>query len=70
MQASMILNNKGGNLSDKQRVFAYDILSSFQMLEQLKRWQQEYKAGGASVELRSDSLQHPVLPPEPADTPN
>ncbi len=45
MQAAGILNNKGGNLSDKQRTFAYDILSSYQLLEQLKQWEQQYKVG-------------------------
>jgi hypothetical protein len=43
MQAAGVLNNKGGNLSDKQRTFAYDILSSYQLLEQLRQWEQQYK---------------------------
>ena len=68
MQASLTLNNKGGNLSEKQRAFAYDILSSFQMLEQLQQWKQQYKTGGPAVEFRSDSLQNPVIPAAPNDT--
>jgi hypothetical protein len=43
MQAAGLLNNKGGNLSEKQRTFAYDILSSYQLLEQLRQWEQQYK---------------------------
>jgi hypothetical protein len=43
MQAAGSLNNKGSNLSDKQRTFAYDILSSYQLLEQLRQWEIQYK---------------------------
>jgi hypothetical protein len=48
MEAANMLNNKGGNLSDDQRPFAYDILSSYQLLEQLKTWEQQYKAAPAA----------------------
>jgi hypothetical protein len=68
MQAAGVLNNKGGNLSDKQRTFAYDILSSFQMLEQLKQWQLQYKTGSPAVEHGPDSLKIPLAPPAAADT--
>ena len=61
MQAAGILNNKGGNLSDKQRTFAYDILSSYQLLEQLKQWEVQYKVAPApGGELGRDSLSNPV----------
>jgi hypothetical protein len=61
MQAAGILNNKGGNLSDKQRTFAYDILSSYQLLEQLKQWEIQYKVvPAAGGELGKDSLANPV----------
>ncbi|MBL7699857.1 MAG: DUF2723 domain-containing protein [Chitinophagaceae bacterium] len=43
IQAASHLNNKGSNLSVEQVRFAYDILSSYQLLEQLKQWEQEYK---------------------------
>jgi hypothetical protein len=67
MQAAGILNNKGGNLSDKQRVFAYDILSSYQLLEQLKQWETQYKTGKSpSTEIKPDSLTIP--PPVVKDT--
>lgn len=65
MEAAGVLNNKGGNLSDKQRTFAYDILSSYQILEQLRTWEQEYKVGGPGLELPTGSLQNPA---QAADT--
>jgi hypothetical protein len=53
MQAAGYLNNKGSNISDKQRTFAYDILSSYQLLEQLKQWETQYKvAPGARDTLK------------------
>lgn len=67
MQAAGVLNNKGGNLSEKQRTFAYDILSSYQLLEQLKQWEAQYKVGSApSTEIKPDTL---TTPPAPKDTP-
>jgi hypothetical protein len=60
MQAAGILNNKGGNLSDKQRPFAYDILSTYQILQQLKQWEQQYKVTGLGIELPSDTLVNPA----------
>jgi hypothetical protein len=63
MEAAGVLNNKGGNLSEKQRTFAYDILSTYQLLEQLKVWEQEYKvAPTGGVELRNDTLRSPAAP--------
>jgi hypothetical protein len=69
MQAAAILNNKGGNLSDRQRVFAYDILSSYQILEQLKQWEVQYNKGTQGIELRPDSLQTPKEPARKPDKP-
>ena len=68
MEAAGLLNNKGGNLSDKQRTFAYDILSTYQLLEQLKMWESQYKvAPAAGTELQNDTLKTPA--PAPLDTP-
>jgi hypothetical protein len=68
MEAAGVLNNKGGNLSDKQRTFAYDILSTYQLLEQLKVWESQYKVAPAGgVELQNDSLRSPGA--NPRDTP-
>lgn len=68
MQAAGVLNNKGGNLSDKQRTFAYDILSSYQLLEQLKQWEMQYKVigSGPALEMGTDTLKSPKAA---ADTP-
>ena len=54
MQAAGYLNNKGSNISDKQRTFAYDILSSYQLLEQLRQWELQYKLapGGTKDTLK------------------
>jgi hypothetical protein len=44
IQANMLLQNKGGNLSDVQaRYFAQDILSTYRMLMQISQWE---KPGG------------------------
>jgi hypothetical protein len=56
MQTAGVLNNKGGNLSDKQRTFAYDILSTYQLLQQLKQWEQEYHVATPGIESPSDTL--------------
>ncbi len=58
MQAAAVLNNKGGNLSDKQMSFAYDSLSSFQMLNQMEHWETQYlKKGAATPETAPGQLQ-------------
>jgi hypothetical protein len=56
MQTAGVLNNKGGNLSDKQRTFAYDILSTYQLLQQLKQWEQQYHVVAPGVESPADTL--------------
>ena len=45
VNAQMLLQGKGGNLSDRQAEFAQDILSSFQMLMQLTDWEKQYAKG-------------------------
>jgi hypothetical protein len=54
MQAAGYLNNKGSNISDKQRTFVYDILSAYQLLEQLRQWEIQYKVapGGTKDTLK------------------
>jgi hypothetical protein len=45
INAQMLLQGKGGNLSDRQAEFAQDILSSYQMLMQLTDWEKQYAKG-------------------------
>lgn len=66
MNAAGVLQNKGGNLSEKQRTFAYDIVSSFQILQQLKQWESQFKTEGTISENKQDSL---VTPKAVEDTP-
>jgi hypothetical protein len=42
VNASMVKQNKGGNLSDKQGAYVDDILSSYQMLLQLDEWEKQF----------------------------
>jgi hypothetical protein len=49
MQAAGYLNNKGGVLSEKQEVFAQDILSSYQMMMQLADWEKQFGSGSKSA---------------------
>jgi hypothetical protein len=49
INANMILQNKGGNLSDLQaKYFAQDILSTFRMLMQLSQWENQKQQKGTS----------------------
>jgi hypothetical protein len=43
----MMLQGKGGNLSERQAQFAQDILSSYQMLTQINEWKKQYLKGPA-----------------------
>jgi len=43
-EASILLQNKGNNLSDKQIPFASDILSSYQVLRQLDEWEKQFQS--------------------------
>ncbi|WP_431217050.1 hypothetical protein ACQ86N_22365 [Puia sp. P3] len=45
INAQMLTQGKGGNLSNRQASFANDILSSFQMILQLDEWQKQFGAG-------------------------
>ncbi len=46
INAQMVLQNKGGNLSDVQAEwFAQDIISTFQLLMQIDQWEKQYSKG-------------------------
>jgi hypothetical protein len=45
INAQMVTQGKGGNLSDRQQEFAQDILSSYQLLMQLAEWEKQYAKG-------------------------
>jgi hypothetical protein len=45
INAQMLLQGKGGNLSDRQAEFAQDILSTYQMLMQMAEWEKQYAKG-------------------------
>jgi hypothetical protein len=66
MQAAAILNNKGGALSRKQEPFAYDIYTSYQMLDQITQWNTQFGSGANPVEGPAPVLTTPL--PKAADT--
>ena len=45
VNAQMLLQNKGGNLSDRQMEFAQDIYSTYQLLMQMTQWEKLYSKG-------------------------
>jgi hypothetical protein len=45
INAQMLLQGKGGNLTDKQAPFAQDILSTYQMMMQMGDWEKQYSKG-------------------------
>ncbi|MES1160494.1 MAG: DUF2723 domain-containing protein, partial [Bacteroidota bacterium] len=45
INAQMLLQGKGGNLSERQAQFAQDILSTYQMLMQMSDWEKQYSKG-------------------------
>jgi hypothetical protein len=63
MNAMGYLNNKGGILSEKQEVFAQDIVSSYQMLMQMADWEKQFGGGvgngKSAVENSPSNLQGP-----------
>ncbi|HJU45416.1 MAG TPA: DUF2723 domain-containing protein [Chitinophagaceae bacterium] len=71
MQAASILNNRPGYLSEKQQPFAYDILSAYQLLEQLRQWEMQYKTDSkASGQPAGTGITLPVdSGASPRDTP-
>jgi hypothetical protein len=50
VNAQMAVQGKGGNLNDKQIGYAQDILSSFQMLQQLDQWYHQFAAPPAKAD--------------------
>jgi len=46
--AQMMLQGKGGNLSDRQARFAQDILSTYQLLMQMDLWDKQYNGHPAA----------------------
>jgi len=42
VNAQMMMQGKGGNLSDRQAHFAQDIVSSYQILLQMEEWDKQY----------------------------
>jgi len=45
INAQMVVQGKGGNLSDRQQEFAQDILSTYQLSMQLAEWEKQYAKG-------------------------
>ncbi len=43
-----ILQGKGGNLSEQQANFANDILSSYQIVQEIDQWAKQYGGAPAS----------------------
>ncbi|MBS1660408.1 MAG: DUF2723 domain-containing protein, partial [Bacteroidetes bacterium] len=48
INAQMLLQGKGGNLSDRQMEFAQDIISTYQLQLQLADWDKQYSKGAAT----------------------
>jgi hypothetical protein len=49
INAQMMMQGKGGNLSDNQAKFAQDILSTYQMLMQMADWEKQYGKGAPAL---------------------
>jgi hypothetical protein len=67
------MNGKGGILSEKQEVFAQDIVSSYQMMMQMADWEKQFGggAGGKSaVENAPADLQQAADSQKAVDTMN
>jgi len=45
INAQMLMQGKGGNLSDRQMKFTQDILSTYQLSMQLAEWEKQYSKG-------------------------
>ncbi|HEV2354540.1 MAG TPA: hypothetical protein VGR89_09870, partial [Puia sp.] len=48
VNGQMYLQNKTGNLNDRQQDFAQDILSTYQLLMQINGWEKQYSKGPAT----------------------
>lgn len=57
MSAANLLNNRAGDLNDRQMPFAYDIITSYQMLMQIEQWENQYIPAEKRVESGSSTLQ-------------
>ncbi len=57
INAQMTIQNKGGNLSERQMEFASDILSSYQMLMQMTDWEKQYVTGPSSTPEKGPVIQ-------------
>jgi hypothetical protein len=49
INAQMVMQGKGGNLSERQGQFVQDILSSYQLLMQLAEWNKQFAEKGPAV---------------------
>ena len=72
LNAMNYMNGKGGILSEKQEVFAQDIVSSYQMMMQMADWEKQFAGGtGQSpVENAPASLQNAADSQKAVDTMN
>ena len=61
INAQMMVQGKGGNLSDRQGQFAQDILSSYQMLMQLADWEKQYAKGAPAPPAPEKENGSPVM---------
>ena len=52
INAQMVTQNKGGNLSDRQMQFAQDIISTYQILMQITEWEKQYVHGAPAPALQ------------------
>lgn len=68
MQAASLLNNKPGDLSERQMPFAYDIITSYQMLAQIAQWESQYLTAPAPGEGSGTPMRTPGTPDAPRDT--
>ncbi|MHA4807003.1 glycosyltransferase family 117 protein [Flavitalea flava] len=61
VNAQMIMQGKGGNLSDRQVGFVQDIISSYQMLLNLADWEKQYGQAGAALPQPGSSEKNPTM---------
>jgi hypothetical protein len=65
INAQMLLQGKGGNLSERQANFAQDILSSFQMLMQANEWEKQFGPAGTIPGMeRNPAIINQSIPPK------
>ncbi|OQP56722.1 protein O-mannosyl-transferase family [Niastella populi] len=72
LNAMNYMNGKGGILSEKQEVFAQDIVSSYQMMMQMADWEKQFGggAGQSPVENAPANLQNAADSQKAVDTVN